>query len=77
MLNLHNAGGLRRLWFMGLFREIACDCSDCADPRASLGSSAALAWNSTTDRYEVFYVGFKSCNDSSFVNRQGRIYRAS
>jgi hypothetical protein len=50
--------------------------TDCADPRASLGSSAALAWNATTDRYEVYYVGFVSCNDTSFVNRKGRIYRA-
>ena len=50
--------------------------TDCIDRRASLGSSAALAWNATSGRYEVFYVGFVSCNDTSFVNRRGRIYRA-
>ena len=50
--------------------------TDCADPRASLGSSASLAWNPLSQRYEVFYVGFKSCNDSAFVNRHGEIYRA-
>jgi hypothetical protein len=50
--------------------------TDCNSTRASLGSSAALAFDEDTSRWNVFYVGFVSCNDSAFVNRQGRIFRA-
>ena len=47
----------------------------CDSYRASLGSSVALAFNNDTNHFEIFYVGFKSCNDSKFVNRYGRIFR--
>jgi hypothetical protein len=50
--------------------------TDCRSVRASLGSSAAIAYDDTTERWNVFYVGFISCNDTAFVNRQGRIFRA-
>ena len=50
--------------------------TDCKSLRASLGSSASLAFDDTHNRWNIFYVGFKSCNDSLFVNRQGRIFRA-
>jgi len=50
--------------------------TDCRSVRASLGSSAAIAYDDTTERWNLFYVGFISCNDTAFVNRQGRIFRA-
>lgn len=50
--------------------------TDCNSTRASLGSSAALAYDDKTELWNIFYVGFISCNDSAFVNRQGRIFRA-
>lgn len=50
--------------------------TDCKSTRASLGSSAALAYDSDEGSWNVFYVGFVSCNDTSFVNRRGRIFRA-
>ena len=40
-----------------------------AAPRLLLTTPPITGW-------QVSYVGFKSCNDSSFVNRQGRIFRA-
>ena len=49
---------------------------DCTSKRASLGSSVSLAFNETAGRWELFYVGFISCNDTHFVNRKGRIFRA-
>lgn len=45
-------------------------------PPSSLGSSVAIAFNETTNHFELFYVGFKASNDSTFVNREGRIFRA-
>lgn len=50
--------------------------TDCRSLRASLGSSAALLLNRDTSHWELFYVGFKSCNDTHFVNRDARIFRA-
>lgn len=50
--------------------------TDCKSTRASLGSSAALAYDADEGSWNVFYVGFVSCNDTSFVNRRGRIFRA-
>lgn len=44
--------------------------------RTSLGSSAALAFDEGTDTWSVFYFSFISCNDTAFVNRQGRTFRA-
>lgn len=50
--------------------------TDCKSTRASLGSSAALAYDADEGSWNVFCVGFVSCNDTSFVNRRGRIFRA-
>ena len=50
---------------------------DCNSTRASLGSSISVAYNDTSHKWLMFYVGFQSCdNDTFFVNRNGRIYLA-
>lgn len=55
--------------------QIGC-VEDCKSLCASLGSSVAFAFNEESNRYEIFYVGFKSCNDSHFENQYGRIFRS-
>ena len=35
---------------------------NCSSFRESLGSSVSVVFNETTNRFELFYVGFKSCN---------------
>ena len=47
---------------------------DCNSTRASLGSSISAAFNETDNRWYIFYVGFQSCKDQYFENRNGRIF---
>ena len=50
---------------------------DCNSTRASLGSSISIAFNQTTNKWMLYYVGFVSCNnDTHFENRYGRIFLA-
>ena len=50
---------------------------DCNSTRASLGSSISIAFNDTSSKWMLYYVGFVSCcNDSYFENRYGRIFLA-
>ena len=49
---------------------------DCNNTRASLGAGITAAFNETDKYWYIYYVGFQSCNDSYFVNQNGRIWVA-